>query len=43
MNIGELWRLYAAHKQIKGFSPNTLKTYALQLKMLDKAVNRAFA
>jgi len=34
MNLGELWRLYVADKQIQGFSPNTLKAYALQLKML---------
>lgn len=34
MNLDELWRLYVVDKQIKGFSPNTLKAYALQLQML---------
>ncbi|WP_054022914.1 tyrosine-type recombinase/integrase [Bacillus sp. FJAT-28004] len=34
MILVELWRLYVADKQIQGFSPNTLKAYALQLKML---------
>jgi len=34
MNLGELWRLYVVEKQIKGFSPSTLKAYALQLQML---------
>lgn len=34
MIISELWRQYESDKQIQGFSPNTLKAYALQLKML---------
>lgn len=34
MNLGELLRLYVVDKQIKGFSPNTIKAYALQLQML---------
>lgn len=34
MILIELWRLYEADKRIQGFSPNTLKAYALQLKML---------
>lgn len=34
MLISELWRLYEADKRIQGFSPKTLKAYALQLKML---------
>jgi len=32
--ISELWRLYEVDKRIQGFSPETLKAYALQLKML---------
>lgn len=34
MNLNELWRLYEADKRIQGFSPKTLKAYALQHKML---------
>ncbi|MFC4966741.1 tyrosine-type recombinase/integrase [Paenibacillus sp. GCM10023248] len=34
MNISQLWKLYEADKRIQGFSTNTLKAYALQLKML---------
>jgi len=34
MNISELWRLYEADKRIQGFSPSTLKAYALQFKIL---------
>lgn len=34
MNISQLWKLYEADKRIQGFSINTLKAYALQLKML---------
>jgi hypothetical protein len=34
MILSELWRLYEADKRIQGFSPSTLKAYALQLKML---------
>ncbi|WP_338044968.1 site-specific integrase [Paenibacillus lignilyticus] len=34
MILNELWRLYKTDKQIQGFSPNTLKAYALQFKML---------
>lgn len=34
MILSELWRQYEADKRIQGFSPNTLKAYALQLKML---------
>ncbi|WP_261808244.1 site-specific integrase [Paenibacillus sp. N3.4] len=34
MNLSELWKLYEADKRIQGFSPHTLKAYALQLKML---------
>ncbi|MEK8215347.1 tyrosine-type recombinase/integrase [Paenibacillus sp. FSL L8-0463] len=34
MNFNELWSLYEADKSIQGFSPKTLKAYALQHKML---------
>lgn len=34
MNISQLWKLYEADKRIQGFSMQTLKAYALQLKML---------
>ncbi|MCJ8015329.1 tyrosine-type recombinase/integrase [Paenibacillus sp. KQZ6P-2] len=34
MNLSELWKLYEADKRIQGFSPNTLKAYTLQIKML---------
>ncbi|MNO35235.1 hypothetical protein D3C76_252830 [compost metagenome] len=34
MNLNELWSLYEADKRIQGFSPKTLKAYALQHKML---------
>ncbi|WP_332249114.1 phage integrase SAM-like domain-containing protein [Paenibacillus zanthoxyli] len=34
MNLSELWSLYEADKRIQGFSPKTLKAYALQHKML---------
>ncbi|WP_010495283.1 site-specific integrase [Paenibacillus elgii] len=34
MILSELWRHYEADKRIQGFSPNTLRAYALQLKML---------
>lgn len=34
MNLNELWRSYEADKRIRGFSPKTLKAYALQHKML---------
>lgn len=32
MNLRELWWLYEADKRIQGFSPHTLKAYALQLR-----------
>jgi hypothetical protein len=34
MKLNELWVFYEADKRILGFSPHTLKAYALQLKML---------
>ncbi|TCZ68828.1 integrase [Paenibacillus albiflavus] len=34
MILSDLWCQYEADKRIQGFSPNTLKAYALQLKML---------
>ncbi|WP_244444656.1 site-specific integrase [Paenibacillus camerounensis] len=34
MILSELWNHYEADKQIEGFSPNTLRAYALQLEML---------
>lgn len=34
MNISQLWKLYDADKRIQGFSIQTLKAYALHLKML---------
>lgn len=34
MIISELWRHYESDKRIQWFSPNTLKAYALQLRML---------
>lgn len=34
MILSELWRQYETDKRIQGFSPNTLKAYSLQLKML---------
>jgi hypothetical protein len=34
MNLNKLWSLYEADKRIQGFSPKTLKAYALQHKML---------
>ncbi|CAH1223607.1 Tyrosine recombinase XerC [Paenibacillus auburnensis] len=38
MNLNELWNLYEADKRIQGFSPKTLKAYALQHKMLVLAL-----
>ncbi|WP_262495609.1 tyrosine-type recombinase/integrase [Paenibacillus sp. B2(2019)] len=32
--LSELWRYYEADKRLEGFSSNTLKAYALQLRML---------
>ncbi|MFE6076770.1 site-specific integrase [Paenibacillus sp. NPDC057886] len=34
MILSELWNHYEADKRIQGLSPNTLRAYALQLKML---------
>ncbi|TCM85306.1 integrase/recombinase XerD [Paenibacillus sp. BK033] len=34
MIISELWHHYESDKRIQGFSPNTLKAYALQLRMM---------
>jgi hypothetical protein len=34
MILSELWHHYEADKRIQGFSPNTLRAYALPLKML---------
>lgn len=34
MNLNELWRLYEADKRILGFSPKTLRAYALQHRLL---------
>lgn len=34
MILSELWRQYETDKRIQGLSPNTLKAYSLQLKML---------
>ncbi|KQX68933.1 tyrosine-type recombinase/integrase [Paenibacillus sp. Root444D2] len=34
MNISQLWKVYEDDKRIQGFSINTLKAYALQLRML---------
>ncbi|WP_338117276.1 tyrosine-type recombinase/integrase [Paenibacillus terrae] len=34
MLLSELWHHYEADKRIQGFSSNTLRAYALQLKML---------
>ncbi|MDR6718195.1 integrase [Paenibacillus sp. 2003] len=34
MILSELWNQYEADKRIQGFSPNTLRAYALQQKML---------
>ncbi|UNK20721.1 hypothetical protein MNQ98_12210 [Paenibacillus sp. N3/727] len=36
MVLSELWRHLEADKRIQGLSPNTLRAYALQLKMLVK-------
>lgn len=36
MLISDLWSLYEADKRIQGFSTNTLRAYALQLKLLVK-------
>lgn len=36
MLISDLWSLYEADKRIQGFSTNTLRAYALQLKILIK-------
>jgi hypothetical protein len=33
MNLSELWPHYEADKRIQGFSPNTLKAYALQFNI----------
>jgi hypothetical protein len=38
MKLYELWMLYEADKRILGFSPHTLKTYSLQLKMLNREI-----
>lgn len=38
MILSELWRLYETDKRIQGSSPKTLKAYALQHKMLMKAL-----
>ncbi|WP_036680924.1 hypothetical protein, partial [Paenibacillus tyrfis] len=34
MKLSEIWYHYEADNRIQGFSPNTLKAYGLQLKML---------
>ncbi len=34
MILSELWRHYEADKRIQELSPNTLRAYVLQLKML---------
>ena len=34
MLLSEAWRLYAADKQIEGFSPATLRGYKIQLNLL---------
>jgi len=34
MLLSQAWRLYAADRQIEGFSPHTLKGYAVQANML---------
>ncbi|MCP1427224.1 site-specific recombinase XerD [Paenibacillus sp. DS2363] len=34
MNLSELWNHFKADKRIQGLSLNTLRAYALQLKML---------
>lgn len=39
MNLNELWRLYEADKRIQGFSPHTLKAYALQLRILIRELS----
>lgn len=36
MILSELWQAYESEKRIQGFSPNTLKAYALQLRILIK-------
>ncbi|WP_233455094.1 hypothetical protein [Paenibacillus elgii] len=36
MILSELWNHYEADKRIQGFSPNTLRAFVLQLKMLVK-------
>ena len=36
MLLSQAWRLYAADRQIEGFSPHTLKGYAVQANMLIK-------
>jgi hypothetical protein len=33
MILSELWHQFEADKRIQGFSPNTFRAYALQLKM----------
>jgi integrase/recombinase XerD len=36
MILSELWKAYESDKRIQSFSPNTLKAYALQLRILVK-------
>jgi site-specific recombinase XerD len=36
MILIELWQAYEAEKRTKGFSPNTLKAYSLQLRIIVK-------
>jgi site-specific recombinase XerD len=36
MILSELWQAYESEKRIQGFSPNTLKAYGLQLRILIK-------
>ncbi|WP_235949715.1 hypothetical protein [Paenibacillus apii] len=39
MTIMELWSLYEADKRILGFSPHTLRAYALQMKVLVREIS----
>lgn len=38
MTLTDLWSVYEADKRILGFSPHTLKAYALQVKVLVREV-----
>ncbi|GEM_PF-5555475 len=45
MILSKLWQAYESEKRIQGFSPNTLKAYALTIvtPLLLKALRKGYA